>query len=498
MKRTGIMLVAGDPSGDANAADLVRALAVAVPAAQFQITGDVQPLTTPLAPDFFGAGGPKMAAAGVELEFDLTSHAVIGLGGLLKKLPLFRRLLRRLVRLAVERQPELIILVDYGGFNLRLARAIKNYVRARSGFFFNWQPKIVQFISPQVWASRPGRAEAMAPNYDLILSLFPFEKKWFASRVPRLPVEFVGNPIFDRYPVRAAPGIPDAKRGHLDTAPMQFFDSLAPRSGERVRERGSVHQMGAVSRCAHAKPSQPATVLLLPGSRRGELKRHVPVMREAAAMIAASHQAQFKMVVPDETLAALARKLLGAHLDTAPGATPRLDPFGVPPSGGPGCLVPGSRVNAGLQSGAVSRCAPLLAAGQPKIELQVGGLAEALSSATIAITKTGTITLECAYFGLPAVAMYKTDWITYLGARRIATVKYLSMPNLLADQAIYPEFIQGQATARNIAGAALELLADPARRDAIRAKLSVIIQSLGGPGAARRAAAAIVKLMAKG
>jgi lipid-A-disaccharide synthase len=146
----------------------------------------------------------------------------------------------------------------------------------------------------------------------------------------------------------------------------------------------------------------------------------------------------------------------------------------------------------------VSRCAPLLAAGQPKIELQVGGLAEALSSATIAITKTGTITLECAYFGLPAVAMYKTDWITYLGARRIATVKYLSMPNLLADQAIYPEFIQGQATARNIAGAALELLADPARRDAIRAKLSVIIQSLGGPGAARRAAAAIVKLMAKG
>ena len=67
MKRTGIMLVAGDPSGDANAADLVRALAVAVPAAQFQITNDAQPLTTPLAPAFFGAGGPKMAAAGVEL-----------------------------------------------------------------------------------------------------------------------------------------------------------------------------------------------------------------------------------------------------------------------------------------------------------------------------------------------------------------------------------------------------------------------------------------------
>jgi len=66
----------------------------------------------------------RLEAAGVALEFDLTSHAVIGLGGLLKKLPMFRRLLRRLVDLAAERQPEVIILVDYGGFNLRLARAI--------------------------------------------------------------------------------------------------------------------------------------------------------------------------------------------------------------------------------------------------------------------------------------------------------------------------------------------------------------------------------------
>jgi lipid-A-disaccharide synthase len=74
-------------------------------------------------------------------------------------------------------------------------------------------------------------------------------------------------------------------------------------------------------------------------------------------------------------------------------------------------------------------------------------------------------------------------------------VKYLSMPNLLAGEAIYPELIQGRATAGNIAAAALELLADPARRAAIRAKLDLVIQSLGGPGAARRAAAAILKLI---
>ncbi len=206
MKRTAIMLVAGDPSGDANAAALVRELAVAIPVAQFQITDDTQPLTAPLAPCFFGAGGPKMAAAGVELTGDLTAQSVIGLGGLIKKLPMFRRLLRELTALAVERQPEIIILVDYGGFNLRLARAIKDYVRARTGPFFNWRPKIVQFISPQVWATRPGRANSMARNYDLVLSLFPFEQKWFAANAPGLPVEFVGHPIFDTYPGRRLDG----------------------------------------------------------------------------------------------------------------------------------------------------------------------------------------------------------------------------------------------------------------------------------------------------
>jgi lipid-A-disaccharide synthase len=402
MKRTGIMIVAGDPSGDANAAALVRALAGALPAAQFQITGDAQPLTASLAPRFFGAGGPEMAAAGVELELDLTAHAVIGLGGLMRKLPLFRRLLGRLAGLAAERQPELIILVDYGGFNLRLARAVRNYVRARTGPFFNWRPKIVQFISPQVWASRPGRAKRMARDYDLVLSLFPFEKKWFAGSAPGLPVEFVGHPIFDRYP----------DRRRAETA---------------------------------GRDSQPPAVLLLPGSRRGELKRHVPVMREAADLIAARQPARFRMIVPDETMAALARTLLPA--------------------------------------------------GPAGIDLQTGGLAEALSNATMAITKTGTITLECAYFGVPAVAIYKADWLTYFGGRRLVNVQYLSMPNLLADQAIYPELIQGHATAANIAAAALELLGSPARRDEIRAKLALVIESLGGPGAARRAAAAILQIM---
>jgi lipid-A-disaccharide synthase len=168
-------------------------------------------------------------------------------------------------------------------------------------------------------------------------------------------------------------------------------------------------------------------------------------MLEAARRIAAQKPVRFKMVVPDETALATARSALS---------------------------------NIPLQ-----------------IDLQAGGLAEALSSATLAITKTGTITLECAYFGVPAVALYKADWITYFGGRMLVNVKYLSMPNLLAGEAIYPEFIQGQAIAPHIAAAALELLNNPPRLADIQSKLSVVIQTLGGPGAAARAASALVRLM---
>ena len=114
MKPKTIMVVAGDPSGDALAADLVRALA-----------GSLGPAR------FIGAGGPRMAEAGVRSSFDLTADAVIGLSDVFKKLPLFRRRLQELTRLAAEEKPELIILVDFSGFNRRLARAIRSRLRAR-------------------------------------------------------------------------------------------------------------------------------------------------------------------------------------------------------------------------------------------------------------------------------------------------------------------------------------------------------------------------------
>jgi lipid-A-disaccharide synthase len=137
-------------------------------------------------------------------------------------------------------------------------------------------------------------------------------------------------------------------------------------------------------------------------------------------------------------------------------------------------------------------------AAMPGVEIQTGHLADALSTATLAIASTGTVTMECAYFGLPTVAMYKTSFLFHFLARRLVTVKYLAMPNLLADEPLFPEFIQRQATAGNLAEAALELLADAPRRSAIRAKLRRVIESLGGPGSSRRAAAILLRLTGTG
>jgi lipid-A-disaccharide synthase len=380
MKPPTFMLVAGEPSGDANGAALVRALAAARPAARF-----------------IGAGGPQMAEAGLASSFDLTADAVIGLSAVIRKLPRFRRRLRELARLAAAERPDVIILIDFEFFNRCLARALR--ALAWHGAAPAWRPRIVKYVSPQVWASRPGRAEKLARDIDLLLCLFPFEKEWYARRLSRLLVECVGHPMFDRSPPAA--GGPE-------------------------------------------KPDAIPTIVLLPGSRRGELQRHLPVMLGAAALIAARQPAQFKLVAPNEDMAALARAAA--------------------------------------------------AAGAARVEIQTGHLEEALARATLAIASTGTVTLECARCGVPAVALYKTSLLTYLIARQIVTVNFLALPNLLAGEALYPEFIQGRATARNIAQAALELLSNPDRRGEVRAKLRQIISALGGPGAAARAAAAILDL----
>jgi len=409
------MLMAGEASGDLLAAELVSALREKIPSS----------------PRFLGAGGPKMAAVGVELAFDLTRHSVIGVSDVLKNYFKFRRLFNQLLQLAIDQKPDAIIGVDYGGFNLRFGHAIKQYVRKHPD---GWNPKIIQFVSPQVWASRPGRADRLAADYDLLLSIFPFEKDWYVRRVPQLRVEFVGHPMIDRFILE----------GQVPRAPMP----------EKPGSPGD----------------RPTEILLLPGSRKSELQRHLPPMLRALDLI----QDQFpevraKMVLPNLEL----KKELVISMNRISKELSRR----------------GRKLGLNSMPSAPEN-------SSRNIEFQIGNLPQALRQAEIAIASTGTVTMECAFFGVPTVTLYKTSWLTYEIARRIVTVKSLTMPNLLAKEEIFPEFVQDAATPENIAGAALALLQNEPRRQKIKSQLAKIIATLGEPGAAKRAAGAIAQLFA--
>jgi lipid-A-disaccharide synthase len=400
MKPLSIMIVAGEPSGDLLAAELVAAIRDRWAKRPFVYSADTQPLLTTLEPSFFGAGGPKMREAGVRLYVDMMQHSVIGLSDVLRKAFHFAWLLRRLSRLAADLTPDVLVCVDFSGFNRRLGHRVRKASKRRS-WFHNWNPKIVQYVSPQVWASREGRAALMARDFDLLLSIFPFEKAWYEARTPGFRVEFVGHPMVDRY--------------------------AALRSGPRA------------DGCTAS-----GNLLLLPGSRQGELARHLPPMMDAVELLRATiPELNAVMVLPNDTLMEQARAAVGTR----------------------------------------------------NVRLQSGDLPSALRDARVAIASTGTVTMECAYFGVPTVALYKTSWMTYQVAKRIVTVKFLAMPNLLANEAIFPEFIQDAVTGDNLAAAALTLWRNESRRAYVRAALARIIASLGGPGASDRAAAAILSLV---
>ena len=347
-----------------------------------------------------------MARAGVDLAFDMRDHAIVGIPTPGKILAL-RYVANELRSLAIERKPDVVIGVDYGAFNLRFGHAIKEYVLWTGAT--GWRPKIVQFVSPQVWASRPGRAKLLESDYNLLLSIFPFEKEWYAQRAPKLRVEFVGHPMVERM-------------GRSEI-------------GDRSSELGA----------GGGKPKAGPKILLLPGSRKSELKRHVPVMLGALKLIREKlPSATAKMILPNDEIKQLAQSLSMA---------------------------------------------------QPDLEIQAGRLPEALAQADLAISKTGTVTMECAYHGVPAVTMYKKTFLGLAIALGIVTVKSLTMPNLMAGETVYPEFIQDAATPENVARVAMELLQDAGRREKIKAQLAKIIASLGEPGASRRAAEAISSLL---
>jgi lipid-A-disaccharide synthase len=244
------MIVAGEASGDAHAAALVRALRDAAPETEF---------------DFFGGTGVQMRTADVDSIVDTDKLAILGLWEIASTLPKFWRAFRKLTAAAEEKQPDAVILIDWPDFNLRLARWLH-----RRKF------PVIYYVSPQLWAWRSYRAGSIRRDVDLLLSILPFEKDWYAMR-DMTDVEYVGHPLagnvsaqFDRQEF--------CRRHDLD-------------------------------------PARPI-IALLPGSRRQELERILPPMLDAASVISKQRpEIQFVIVVAPIRHPEEAREILAGHHD---------------------------------------------------------------------------------------------------------------------------------------------------------------------------------------
>ncbi|MGB7688265.1 MAG: lipid-A-disaccharide synthase [Pseudolabrys sp.] len=345
-----------------------------------------------------GVGGAHMIAEGVPSLFPLGDLAIMGFTEIPARLPKIFRRIRETADAIVSAKPDMLVIVDSPEFTHRVARR----VRARAP-----EIPIVDYVCPSVWAWRSSRARAMRAYVDHVLALLPFEPKVMAD-LGGPPCSYVGHPLAER------------------------IDELRPKDLDK-----------------RLRLTDPPLLLVLPGSRTGEVRRMAPVFGAALARVAEQFGA-IEAVVP---------------------AVPRL----------------ADTVRAEIASWAVP--ARVITDADEKIE--------AFRTARAALTKSGTSTLELAISGVPMVAAYRVPLIEELAARLLVNVPSVILANLVLGENVVPEFLQRDCTPDRLAKALVPLLADtPERRQQIEAfaRLDAIMEA-GRGSPSDRAAAVVLDLL---
>ena len=343
---------------------------------------------------FAGIGGPRMSAEGLSPLFPMHELAVMGL---LEVLPKLRHLSRRLKQTVADiraRRPDIVVTIDSPGFALRVLKQLRGDGIAR-----------VHYVAPQVWAWREHRVREFPGLWDRLLCLLPFEVAFFAGH--GLPASFVGHPVL---------------------------------------ESGADHGDAARFRAAHGLAADAPVVVLMPGSRRNEAPRLLPVF--------------------GETLAVLARAL------------PNIV-----------AVIPASPVVEAAVKQAASGWAVT-----PIITTSLEDKHDAYAAAGAALTKSGTSTLELALAGVPMAVTYRVNPITAALARRLIRVPHVAMVNLLAGREVVPELLQQDCAPAKLAETVLRLLRDGPAAAAQRSAFTQVMASLRAPEGLPDAAAARVVL----
>ncbi|HWS72366.1 MAG TPA: lipid-A-disaccharide synthase [Thermoanaerobaculia bacterium] len=363
-----LAIVAGEASGDLHASEVIHELKQLEPELRM-----------------FGIGGDLLAAEGVELLHHAKEMGIVGLVNVIRHLPMFRRVFDELIaRIAAER-PDVVLLVDYPDFNLRVAKKCREL-----GL------KVVYYISPQLWAWRRGRVKQIAKNVDRMIVIFPFEETFY--REQNVSVAYVGHPLVEQ---------------------LVGIERRTPRS-ETLR------------------------IALMPGSRRMEVASLLPPMLDAVAILRRERS-------------------VDAYIIQAPTI-------------------------------AIDELTPFLREKNIDVPIVAHDGGHALADADVALSSSGTATLESAILGTPVVVMYKLSRATYVLARRLVKLPHFSLVNIVAGKRVVPELLQDEVNGPRIAA---EVRALVASYDDIRRELAVIRGKLGEPGASRRVAVEIHRMLTR-
>jgi lipid-A-disaccharide synthase len=355
-----IALVAGEESGDQLGAALMRAL-------KERTGGSVR---------FAGVGGREMAAEGLASPFPIDEIAIIGFAAIPRQLPLILRRIRDTAQLVISTRPDALVIIDSPDFTHRVARRVRTAAPSIP---------ILDYVSPSVWAWRPGRARAMRGYVDHVLALLPFEPQAH-QRLGGPPCTYVGHPLLEQ------------------------LTQLRPSALEAER-----------------RLAEPPVLLVLPGSRRAEIRRLLAIFGQAIGLLAAglpaAGRAPPELVLP--TLPHLRERIAVATADW-----------------------------------------PL----RPRIVVESEDKQAAFRVARAALAKSGTVTLELALARIPMVTAYRVSLIEEIVARLAIQVPSAILPNLILEENVVPEFLQRRCTPQNLADALLPLLTQsPQRRRQIDA-----------------------------
>jgi lipid-A-disaccharide synthase len=370
-----VFLVAGEESGDRLGAALMRAL-------RERSGGQVR---------FAGVGGREMAAEGVASLYSIDDLPIIGFSAIPRRIPKILRLMRFTAKAVVARRPHVLVVIDSPGFTRGIARRVRAADPAIA---------IVEYVSPSVWAWRPGRARVMRAYIDHILALLPFEPE-VHRRLGGPPCTYVGHPLAE-----------EARE-------------LRPNAEE-----------------ARRRLAAPPVLLVLPGSRVGEIQRLLAIFAATVALVK-DRVGPLEVVLPTVP-----------HL---------VDPLKQATAQWP---------------------------IRPRIVIETADKRAAFRVATAALAKSGTVTLELALAGVPTVAAYRVSWLEAVVGRRMVKVSSVILANLVLGENAVPEFIQEACSAENLAAALAPLLRDSSeRRRQLEAfsRLDAIMQ-VGSSAPAARAA----------